>query len=800
MNIEKNKESRVKLFCSGSYARWCILAVLTLMFIIVLYPNLVITRYQYKIGDVAEKDIKAPIDFFIEDLEATKEKRRETAEDVLTVYDYDTALAAKLKSQVKEAFREPRAVIQSQEQIAGKDKTEQKALLSEALDTGKTLHDNIMRMKPGFEKKTGITLSNGAYKILENERFSEEIEDYIAGILTEILKNGVVANKEILLRETGKGINLREIGTNRERITYNLKKFYGLDQAKTMVRVIGQPMLKNLNYNLRNMIVDFVQRLIQPNITLNRMETRKRKDAAIAEINPVLYKIKAGEMILREGERVTNTQLLKLETLRKETKKEKLISNSFGATFIFVITAIIIYVVWSRRANITLEHNRNLLFAACLLMIFFLIAVISSSLSGSMAQIRSFIINDSSVRYGIPLASGAMIMSLFLGLNTACAFALLLTVSTAFIFQNRFELFLYFLLSGVMAAYWVQNCRERKVLIKAGIKLGFLNMVLAIAIGVYNEEFLTFLVLWNLVFAFMGGVMSGIVTTGIAPLLELIFDYTSDIKLLELSNLDQPLLKRLMIEAPGTYHHSVIVGSMVEAAASEIGANPLYAKVCGYYHDIGKIKKPLYFIENQVDGINKHDKLAPSMSALILIAHIKDGVEMAKDNKLGRKIVDTISQHHGTSLIAYFYNKARKLKGEDSVVIDDFRYPGPKPQTKETGLIMLADSVEAASRSLDNPTPARIRGQVQKIINNIFSDGQLDECELTLNDLHKIAKSFNVLLNGIHHHRIEYPEKTVNNNGKGKNGGNAGQQTRPIQDIPGESANKGAGHLRRLGL
>ncbi|MDH3568166.1 MAG: HDIG domain-containing protein, partial [Desulfobacteraceae bacterium] len=246
-------------------------------------------------------------------------------------------------------------------------------------------------------------------------------------------------------------------------------------------------------------------------------------------------------------------------------------------------------------------------------------------------------------------------------------------------------------------------------------------------------------------------------------------------------------------------HHSVIVGTMVEAAASEIGANSLLAKVCGYYHDIGKIKKPMYFIENQTYGVNKHDKLAPSMSSLILIAHVKDGVEIAKKNKLGQVIIDTINQSHGTSLIRYFYEKAKQLKGGNSVNIDNFRYPGPKPQTREAGLVMLADAVEAASRTLANPTPSRIQGLVQNLINKIFSDGQLDSCELTLKDLHNIAKSFNKILNGIHHHRIEYPEQSLLTNGKGKNGSFDRQQAKEVQDITKANSTKGQSHLKRLG-
>ncbi len=324
--------------------------------------------------------------------------------------------------------------------------------------------------------------------------------------------------------------------------------------------------------------------------------------------------------------------------------------------------------------------------------------------------------------------------------------------------------------------------------------------MLSTAIAVYISGFLGFKILEVWAFAFMGGIIAGIVTTGIAPLVEIVFGYTTDITLLELANLERPILRRLMIEAPGTYHHSVIVGNMVEAAAVEIGANPLLAKACGYYHDIGKIKKPLYFIENQKNGKNKHHKLAPSMSKHILVAHVKEGVEMAKQNKLGQVITDTIRQHHGTSLIVYFYEKAKKQKGEDAVNLDDFRYPGPKPQTKEAGLVMLADVVEAASRTLDNPTPSRIQGLVQNLINKIFSDGQIDNCELTLKDLHKIAKTFNRILSGIHHHRIDYPEKSSSINGKVKDESPDRQQAKQLQSFSGNDTEKSAGHLKRLGL
>ncbi len=801
MNIGKTKTSVKKFFEDSNHVRWSILVGVTIIFTILLSPNLVVKKHSYKLGDVVTKDIKATKDFLIEDEDATEANRRDAVENVLTVYDHNTTLSSEINQNVKRAFNDVRTVIKAvktQNEIALKpSNTSSTRILKKTM----SLHDLIWQEKSGFEEKVGISVSNGAYKILEKEAFSENIANIICSILNEILANGVVANKELLLKETNKSIILSTIKTKEELVVHNLKHFYDLDQAKTMVKIIGQPLLKNIDYTLLNMIVDFTQRVIQPNITLNRSETEERKKKAVAETKPVFHKIKAGEMLLREGERVTKVQILKLKAYDEGIKNEEILSSSIGSALIILCILMTTYILYlHRQSRADFSNNKNLLFMATVLITFFFIARISASLTESVAHYTSFSISASSISYGIPLAAGAMTICLFLGLELAIPMAMLIAIGTAIIFKNRFDIFLYFLINSSMAAFWMQNCRERKVFIKAGLKLGLMNVILATIIGTYLGSSSIIIPLWDWAFAFIGGVGAGIVTAGIAPLVEITFGYTTDIKLLELANLDQPILRKLMIEAPGTYHHSVIVGTMVEAAASEIGANPLLAKVCGYYHDIGKIKKPLYFIENQTNGINKHDKLAPSMSSLILIAHVKDGVEIARENRLGQVIIDTIRQSHGTSLISYFYEKARQQKGEDAVKIDNFRYPGPKPQTREAGLVMLSDMVEAASRSLANPTPSKMQGLVQNLINKAFSDGQLDDCELTLKDLHKIAKIFYKILSGIHHHRIEYPEKPPSDDGKGKNGDPVRQQTKQAQDISGKNTTNGQGHLKRLGL
>jgi putative nucleotidyltransferase with HDIG domain len=406
--------------------------------------------------------------------------------------------------------------------------------------------------------------------------------------------------------------------------------------------------------------------------------------------------------------------------------------------------------------------------------------------------------------FAMPVACGAMLVSIFQGLGVAVTFSLAISVLASLLFGGQVEYFVYFFVNSLVAAYGVRNCNERGILIKTGLMVGLVNIFLSLSIVMITDSIYSLDAVFSATSGFVGGILAGVIATGILPLLEMCFGFTTDIKLLELANLDQPLLRDFMVQSPGSYHHSVIISNMVEATAKAVHANPLLARVSAYYHDIGKMKKPLYFVENQ-QGENKHEKLAPSMSSLILIAHVKDGVELAKKHKLGQEIIDIIQQHHGTSLISYFYHKAKErmgMKGGKSVEVkdEDFRYPGPKPQTKEAGLVMLADMVEAASRSLRDPTPARIQGMVQKIINNVFSDGQLDECELTLKDLHQIAKSFNKTLSGIFHHRIEYPEPISRSPKKVKNG-NSDQLAADDARIekPEDKAEVEEG-LKRLGL
>ncbi|HCG99630.1 MAG TPA: hypothetical protein DE036_07545 [Actinobacteria bacterium] len=265
----------------------------------------------------------------------------------------------------------------------------------------------------------------------------------------------------------------------------------------------------------------------------------------------------------------------------------------------------------------------------------------------------------------------------------------------------------------------------------------------------------------NLGWGLLGGISMAVLTIGTLPFLEKVFGITTDIKLVELSYANQPLLRELMMKAPGTYNHSIMAGNLAENAAEEIGANPLLARVGAYYHDIGKIKRPLFFVENQIGCENPHDHTNPSLSCLIITSHVKEGIDLGKKYHLPPEILDIINEHHGTSIVAFFYHKAKESVVKETINEENYRYSGQRPKSKEAALVMLADSVEAAARTIAKPTPGRIEQLIKRIVQSKLDDGQLNESNLTLNDIEKIIRSFTQLLTSLYHTRVEYPTVPV---------------------------------------
>ncbi|MBN1621383.1 MAG: HDIG domain-containing protein [Endomicrobiales bacterium] len=361
---------------------------------------------------------------------------------------------------------------------------------------------------------------------------------------------------------------------------------------------------------------------------------------------------------------------------------------------------------------------------------------------------------------GTPIASATILIGILLSRRLALVSGAILCLILAGVNEFNLEYFFIHFFGSLTGVAGLTKVRNRSDLTQLGLKVALVNTIGIIAVWFFYKwpyppiKIVGIDILWGI----FSGFSSALIVLGTLPYLESFFYRTTNIKLLELADFNRPLLKRLMIEAPGTYHHSLVVASLAEQAAESIGANSLLARVGAYYHDIGKLSKPEYFIENQQTLGNPHDPLTPTMSSLIVISHVKEGVALAHSRNIDKIIIDCIEQHHGTSVIHYFYHRALEQKAE--IKPENFRYPGPKPQNKETAILMLADAVEAASRALEDPSPSRLKDMVEKIINNKFTDGQFTDCPITLHDLGQIAESLVSTLNGIFHARIEYKEST----------------------------------------
>lgn len=774
-------------------ATWIILIGLSIIVSVLLFPNILVRTPRYTLGDVADRDVKATRDFLVENEKLTEEKRQDAVRAVLPVYDFDPTENGVI-TRIKEAFVEGRKYAEEQIPVPNKEGVQKAPPNPEAF---KTHFFEILEIDP----------DNTIFKSLTDSGFPIEVENAVVYLTSQVLRRGVVSNKSMLLDQSGKGIMVRMVHEEKEIRITDLDHFLGLSEAKTFIRSQKKAIAQfTTSSRLIDTSVDLAIALLKPGLTFNKRETELRKDTARKSVKPVYFKIKKGEMLVREGDIITPEHLLKLDEEYKASGWKDMLGRAPAMALLIALLLSAAYITGLMADDTSRGEVKGTLFCALTLLAMFLLAVSSKLVAEEVARGFSFM-SPRALYFIIPMASGAILISIFRGFRVAATFSLILAVFASLVVGGGIQFFIYFFIGNLTAAYGVRHCRDRGTLIKAGLNVGAVNVILALSVEALHGSLYSVELAVACLAAFLGGILVAIIATGLLPLVEMSFGFTTDIKLLELASLDQALLKDLMLRAPGTYHHSVIVSNLVEASAEAIHANPLLAKVAAYYHDIGKMKKPPYFIENQANRENKHEKLAPSMSSLILISHVKDGVELAREQKLGREIIDIIQQHHGTSLIQFFYQKAKEQcekKGSKAPQVkeEDFRYPGPKPQTKEAGLIMLADVVEAASKTLVDPTAARVQGMVQKIVNRVFSDGQLDECELTLKDLNEIAKSFNKTLSGIFHHRVDYPEPANKEAGGKKytNGNSDHFSNGDTRDIDPDDKGPREESLKRLGL
>jgi hypothetical protein len=719
-----------------SYQKWFIGMGTALLLTLLLSPTLQLSLKKYKVGDIAHKEIKSSQDLLVEDGKSTQEKRSEAERSVISVYDYDMMVLTDAENRLLSTFQSLANSFRS-----GERGTDQRAL-----------------RKKEWESSLRLSLTQREWNILEKERFNPSIGEAALKLIAPILKKGVVNDKDLLDPDSDRGVLIRNIQTREERKTVPPFTFLDFKEARTKLRSQADLPSSSLGRELPPIVLKIGEHFLRPNLTFNKDETEERKTRAREKVNPVYFQVKRGEVILRTGERVQEEHLLKINILRKAQERSHILYILLGVGLLtFLLLASLYEFSTKNIRKISLSQKDLLFFSSTLvgmIALLKLFQLITDILGGEFLYIPS-----SSYLYLFPIASGAMLVRIVINSEVAIIFATLISFLSAALMGNQLSFFIFALIGSVIGAHKVARCEQRSVLIKAGLTVGSVNLLTILSYNLISGNPFKIALLSDLTMGFLGGSLASVFVLGIAPMIEGLFGYTTDIKLLELATMDNPTLKDLILQAPGTYHHSVIVGSLAEAAAKSIAANPLLARVSAYYHDIGKLKKPLYFIENAGGLENKHDHLAPSMSSLILISHVKDGLELARENRLGQRVAHIIQQHHGTSLISYFYQKAKEKENPemDSLNEEEFRYPGPKPQTKEAGIVMLADAVEAASRTLSEPTSSRIKSLVQRITNSIFLDGQLEECELTLKDLQKIGESFSRILTAIFHQRIDYP-------------------------------------------
>ena len=730
-----------------TYHKWAIGIATAILLTLILSPALQLPLKDYKVGDIITKEIKSPQDLLVEDEKSTQEKRIEAEKSILSVYDYDPTALRDAENRIGPTF---------------------KLLADSFRTTEKGIDPNALRKKE-WDSSLNLPLTSGEWQILERRRFNPSIGETALKLISPVLRRGIVNDKELLDPDAIKGVVIRNIQTRNERNIFPPFTFYDLKEARTKLRTQVDLLSPSLKGELQPIVLKIAEHFVRSNLTFNKNETEERKKKARERVTPVFYQVKRGEVILRPGEKVQEEHLFKIIALKKAQERTHIPSILIGlALLTFLLLASVYQFSTKNIRKITLSQKDLLFF--------------STTLIGTIAFLKLFqmvtdilgaeflAIPTSSYSYLFPIATGAMLIRIVINSEVAIVFAILAGYFSAAIMGNQLFFFIFAFVGSVVGAHGVARCEQRSILVKAGLTVGGINLLMILSYNLISGNPFKMSLLSDLVMGFLGGALTSVLVLGVAPIIESFFGYTTDIKLLELANMDNPLLKDLILQAPGTYHHSVIVGSLVEGAAKSIFANPLLARVSAYYHDIGKLKKPLYFIEN-AGRESKHDHLTPSMSSLILISHVKDGVELARENHLGQRIAHIIQQHHGTSLITYFYQKAKEKENPemDPLDEDDFRYPGPKPQTKEAGIVMLADAVEAASRTLSEPTPSRVKGLVQRIINSIFLDGQLEECELTLKDLQKIEESYSRILTGIFHQRIDYPALPPSESPKKKN-------------------------------
>jgi cyclic-di-AMP phosphodiesterase PgpH len=709
------------------------------------------------LGTSSRSTIKADRDFDIEDEAATGRRRAEAAQAERPVYFHDAGAPDEAAARVHAAFALMREEEAAPPARSGKgDAAELRKRLAAARDA--------------FVARIQVVVRGEDLAALSAAHFSEAIEHELSALAQKGLGGMVVEDEALLAADRERGFvvrTFREGVLQHERVLVSAGLVRDLATARFEVARGADARFEKEPAPLRAAVQRLAVAMIRPTLVHDQVETARRRDEAAARVKAVVVAVKRGERIIGYGERIENRHLAVFDGMRAQRRGEELARVRAGGG---ALVALLVVLLW-RFARRNFRRFRPGRRDAALLGTLYAGTLALGSVGFAVADVlqeRFAGFPPPSLQYLVPFAAGAMIVRQVMTAETALLFALAAGLGGGLLAGQSISFAIYASLTSLAAAGLAPGSRDRAALFRASAVVGGVGMALAVALGLFAGRGTGDIAVAAMAALAGGGLVVPVVVVGVLPIVEGVFGYVTDVKLLELANLNHPALKELIVQAPGTYHHSILMGSLVEAAAHEIGANPLLARVCAYYHDLGKIRNPLFFAENQ-RAENRHDDLAASMSALIVKRHVTDGAELARQWKLPKVVADAIAQHHGTRVVGYFWAKAQRGGGDPGkeptgergrpAALDEafFRYPGPRPQTREAALVMIADACEASSRALEDPSGDALRGLVGKRILEVFSDGQLDDCELTLRDLNAIAAAMVRALEAIYHTRPEYP-------------------------------------------
>lgn len=738
----------------GRVLRGAIVAGIGVVAALVLTPGSSARRLPGReaLGAPATETIKAARDYEIVDEEATARRRAEAAAAQRAVHDLDEGAAEEAASRVHAAFalmREEEAVLRGANGRREPDPAELARVWGAQRDA--------------FVSRLQLLVRDDDFAALGAARFGEEVERELSALVARGLEGMVVADLRVLQAERERGIVVRVVrgpkGEGEERQLLDLSLVRDLADARAEVEAAAASRLRTAPPALRAALSRIAQGLLAPTLVRNAAETARRRAEAAAAAKPVVVAVKRGEKIIGDGERIEARHLVVFDGIRAQDRTSGGGGVRLGGGALVALAVAVLWRFARRNLGRVRLSRRDALLLALLLVATLVFGFVGLAVTDALHD-RFAAGMRPALHYLVPFAAGAMLARQVLAAEVAFLFAVAAGIVAGLLAGQSASFAAHATLTAVAAVGAVGASRDRSGLFRAGLRVGLVGAALAVAIALHGSRGPADAALGAAAALAGGGLILPVVVLGCLPIVEGAFGYLTDVRLLELANLNHPALKELIVHAPGTYHHSIVMGAMVEAAAQAIGANPILARVGAYYHDLGKIRNPAWFAENQ-RGENRHESVAPSMSALIIKRHVADGVELAQAWRLPRAIADIMQQHHGTRLVGYFWAMAQRgpSGGDVAEGIDEsvFRYAGPKPRTREAALVMIADSCEASARAMEAPTAEDFRGLVARRVNEIFGEGQLDECELTLKDLGAITAAMVRALEAVYHTRPDYP-------------------------------------------